>query len=105
MLKTLGLAQFAKSMWKPFESEFGVLLGELQRQNEDVKEELLLASEQAADQERRLEAIEREAANKYRKQGMLFRDKVDKTNGETRAWRLQVDERRSSKQPNIETPN
>ena len=61
-----------------------------------MKEEMRLASDQAADQERRLEVVEREAARKHRTSGLLFRDRVNEANDREWEWRLQVDERKSS---------
>jgi hypothetical protein len=93
----VGFAQLVKSFWKPFDNEFGEFEAELRRQNEDVKEEIQLASEQAESQARHLQLIEREAEKKHRIYAALFRDRVDKTSEEARAWRLQVDERESRK--------
>lgn len=83
-LPLLGLAQL-KSVWKPFDIEFGDLEKDLQRRNEDVNDELRLASEQAA--------------SDYRKSGSLFRNSVIASSKKEQAWRLQVDERKSSKRP------
>jgi hypothetical protein len=51
---------------KPFDSEFGDIAADLQKQNEDVKEEIQLASEQAENQVRHLQLIEWEAAKRHR---------------------------------------
>lgn len=88
--------QYAKSLWKSFESEFGEIEKELKRQNENVTEETRLASDQAASQARHLQTIDRQAASKYRKDGWLFRKRVDQSSKETQTWRLQVEQRESS---------
>lgn len=72
-------------MWKPFEHEFGDLERDLRSRNEDVNEEIRLASEQAA--------------SDYRQSGSRFRNMVEQSSQKEQAWRLQADERKLSEQP------
>jgi hypothetical protein len=78
------------TLWRPFETEFGSFEAELQRQSEEVKEEILLASKQAAEYERQLQITERKKSSLFRKQGHLHYLEECK-------WRLQVDQSKSSK--------
>ena len=78
------------ALWRPFETEFGFFQAELQRQSKEVKDEISLASKQAAERERQLQIAERKKSSRYRKQGDLYRL-------EERKLRLQVDQRESSK--------
>jgi hypothetical protein len=48
-LITSGLEQFTMALWRPFETEFDSFQAELQRWSEEVKEEISLASRQAAE--------------------------------------------------------
>jgi hypothetical protein len=78
------------ALWRPFETEFGYLQAELQRQNEEVKEEVSLASKQAAEWERQLQVAERVKSSWYRKQGGFHHLRQHK-------WWLDVEQRKSSK--------
>jgi hypothetical protein len=55
---TLGIKRFAKSLWKSFKVEFAELEENLIAAREEIKEEIQLASEQAAHGFRRLQLIE-----------------------------------------------
>ncbi|KAI9765660.1 MAG: hypothetical protein M1840_007217 [Geoglossum simile] len=83
-----GLQQLTVVLWRPFETEFGSFEAELRRQSEEVKDEISLASKQAADRERLLQIAERKKSSRYRIQGNLHRIEEHK-------WRLQVDQRES----------
>jgi len=76
-------------LWRPFEKEFGVLEDKIQKQNEEVREEVRLAGEQAA-------AREREAAAKHRYSGSVFRTEVKQLSKETQERRLQRDQQKAS---------
>jgi|SRR5271170_4890742 len=84
------------ALWKPFETEFGELQKQLQIQNEEVSQEINLASNQAAAQEQKLQVMEREAASRHRKIQDVFRQRANLESDEARTWRLQVNERKSS---------
>jgi hypothetical protein len=90
-----GIRQAAIAVWSPFEKEFGLFNSELQDRNEDVNEEIRLASAQAAFQDQQLQVVDRE-------QGALFRHKIGKRSKEAHEWRLQADERHSSKIVSLE---
>jgi hypothetical protein len=55
----IGVVQATTALWRPFEVEFGNLQNELQKQNERVRIEIDLASQQAAYQERMAASQER----------------------------------------------
>ena len=78
------------TLWRPFETEFGSIQAELQRQSDEVRDEISLASEQAAERERQLQVVERKKDSWYRKQGDLHRL-------EERKWRLQAYQLKISK--------
>ncbi len=79
----------AKALWRPFEKEFGAFEDKLRKLNEDVREEIRLAGEQAA-------AREREAAAKHRESGSIFQNKFTRTSKEARERRLLRDQQRAS---------
>jgi len=91
-----GFVQVTTALWRPFEAEFGNFQNELQRQNDHIRREIDLASQQAARQERQLQEIEREAAFRYRLSGNLFHRRAKLDSDEARNWRLQASERQSS---------
>ncbi|KAI9770983.1 MAG: hypothetical protein M1840_002687 [Geoglossum simile] len=80
------VAQAAMALWRPFEVEFGNLQNELRRQNERVRIEIDLASQQAAHQERVAASRERRLSR--------WRAKLDRD--EALNWRIQANERQSS---------
>jgi hypothetical protein len=84
------------ALWNPFETEFGEFQKQLQIQNEEVSQEINLASNQAAAQEQKLQVMEREAASKYRNIQDVFRRRANLESDEARTWRLQVNEQKSS---------
>ncbi|KAH8586021.1 ankyrin repeat-containing domain protein [Bisporella sp. PMI_857] len=86
-IKTPG-PTLAKALWRPFEKEFGAFEDGLRKQNENVREEIKLAGEQAA-------AREREAAAKERNSGSLFRTEVKQISREAQERRLQRDQQRA----------
>ena len=92
---TLGLLQLAKAFWMPFDREFGDYASEMQRQSKEIKEEIRLASEQAANRERQLQIAERKSAADFRTFGRLLHNKTDQLSKEDRAWRTQIQERES----------
>ncbi len=78
----------AKAVFRPFEKEFGEFETQLRLQNEEIKEEIFLAAEQAA-------AKEREDAGKYRTSGLLFRSEVKQLCREARDRTLRKDQQRA----------
>ena len=91
------MAHFAKSLWSPFEAEFKSTANDLQRLNGEVKEEIRLASYQAAEQDRRLQVIERRDAQRNRILARWSHDTVHKLSREEQDWKLKAAIRRSSK--------
>src|SRR6266536_963551 len=65
---SLGIKRFAKSLWKAFKVDFAELEESLSAAREEVKEEIQLASEQAAYGFRRLQMIEIKENQVYRLQ-------------------------------------
>lgn len=86
MCPKLGTAHLIRA-FNLFGNEIDPLEHELQRHSEIVQEEIKLASEQAAYQERQLQARERSYSSKFR--GMF--------NNEQKAWEIQRGEREMSK--------
>lgn len=78
------------AVWKPFESEFGSFTKTLKVQGQEVKEEIRLAAEQEAFQERQLQVSHRQRAS-------LFSQNIIRESAESRKGRLQVEERKSSR--------
>lgn len=70
--------------------EFGTFQKKLRIQSEEVRQEIALSSEKAADHERQLQLIERSSASRYRIRGDMHRR-------EEQIWRQQYLERKSSK--------
>lgn len=93
-----GVAQFAKSLWKSYEREFGAFEVELERQSKDVQEEIGLASEIVAARERQLQVAERKAQSQHRNFGRLFHDKLDRFTKEEMSWKLEDAERKAKVQ-------
>ena len=77
--------------------EFKSFAIELQRLNGEVKEEIRFASYQAAEQDRRLQAVERRDANINRVITRWTHDAVRKLSREEQDWKLKARIRRSSK--------
>ena len=88
----IGFEHFTQAFWKPFELQFGSFAINLKNQCKDVQEEIGLASQQAAFQERQVQVA-------YRKSGLDFRQKMQQESAEARHWRLQREERMLSKSP------
>jgi hypothetical protein len=84
-----GLLHLVKAAWRSFDADFGPFETEIRERNNEVKEEIRLASDKAADQERQLQSLERQA-------GRPFRQRAEKAMKEAREWRIQMDERKSS---------
>lgn len=84
------------ALWRPFEVEFGSFQADLDRQSEEVKDEILLASNQAAASERELQIVERTKHARYRKDGNLKRL-------EEQRWRSEVDWRKTCKLKSLKT--
>lgn len=61
----------ARALWRPYEKEFEDFESTLRKQHEEVEAEIYLASEQAAD-------MERKAAAEYRRNEIIFRSKATK---------------------------
>jgi hypothetical protein len=78
----------AKALFRPFEKEFGELEAKLREQNDEIKEEIILAAEKAA-------AKEREEAWKYRTSGLVFRSEIKQLSREAREKALNRDRRRA----------
>ena len=87
----------AKSFWNPFETEFECYATDLRRLNEEVKEEIRLASYQAAEQDQRLQVLERQVATSHRRLGRLHHEKFDRVSREDQEWKIKALERESSK--------
>ena len=83
----------------PFETEFGEFSSKLQLSYQEVKEEIRLASDQAAYHERQLQLVERKTAEEERKFGRMLRRNLSKFSDEDRAWKLglQAQDARRSK--------
>ncbi len=77
------------ALWRPFETEFETFHRALRTQSEEVRQEIALSSERAANHERHLQLIERTCATQYRARGDLHRH-------EEQIWRQQCIERQSS---------
>lgn len=77
----------AQALWRPYEKEFGDFESTLRTQNDEVEAEIHLASEQAAD-------MERKAAAEYRRIEIISRSKAIKDAHERR---LLKDQRNASK--------
>lgn len=88
--------QAASALLTPFEAEFGELQSKLQKQHQDIREEISLAERKASDQERDLQRKERDAAHHQRYIDSLFRRRCEQDNEEARKFRLQANERESS---------
>ena len=81
--------QAIKALWIPFDQEFGEFAARLQQQSKQVSEEVRLASEQAANRERKLQVAERKDAARARIFGILVYNQVSTLSAEDRAWRVQ----------------
>ncbi|KAI9764860.1 MAG: hypothetical protein M1840_008006 [Geoglossum simile] len=97
LLGDLWVLQVTIALWRSFETEFGSFQTELQRQNECIKREIDLASQQAAHQERQLQEMERRATSRHRLSSDLFHRKAKLGSDEAHNWRLQASERKSRK--------
>ena len=86
----LGLLHLAKTMFVPFEAQFSEFTTKLQGCYQDVKEEIRLASDQAAHNERQLQLVERNKAEKEREFGKLLRRNISKFSNEDRAWKMKM---------------
>ena len=73
-----GLTQLVKSWWKPFEHEFESDEIELRRQNEEVMQEICLASRHAASRAQNMQVVERQDASRHRKLVELLYGRVEK---------------------------
>lgn len=93
----IGFLHFAKSLLNSFEADFGPFESQIDSRSRDVKEEIRLASVKAVYQDQQLQIIERKEQSKLRKVLGLFSQKIDMAAEESRNWRLQRDERESSK--------
>ena len=92
-MSDLGFFQLAKSFFVPFDTEFKEFAEQLQRKSETVNAEILLASNVAADQERRLQLAERKQAAAHRRSSQAFRMNAEKLSTEEQTWRQQVQKR------------
>ena len=90
---------FAKTIFVSFEAQFGEFTTKLQRCYQDVKEEIRLASDQAAHHERQLQTVERNKAKQERDMGRLLLQNILKFSSEERAWKpkLQAKDARREK--------
>jgi hypothetical protein len=77
-----------QALWRPFEKEFGALEVDLKMRSEEIREEIKLASEQAA-------ARERGVAASYRSAGSLFRREIRQVTTQEHEHRLQRDRQRA----------
>ena len=87
---TLEFRTMSAALWRPFEVEFGTFQKTLRAQSEEVRQEIAVSSEKAADHERHLQLIERSSASRHRIRADLHRR-------EEQIWRQQYLERISSK--------
>jgi hypothetical protein len=93
---TLGSKRFTISVWKPFKLDFAELEESLSAAREEIKEEIQLASEQAAHDFRQLQMIEIRENQAYRLQksaqveeNRYFRSKQIMAVAEGQARRIQ----------------
>ncbi|KAI9766767.1 MAG: hypothetical protein M1839_004771 [Geoglossum umbratile] len=91
VIQRKGVVQATTALWRPFEVEFGNLQNELQKQNERVRIEIDLASQQAAYQERMAASRERHLSRWRAK-----RDHDEALNRRIQANKRQLKERRKS---------
>ncbi|KAF3931863.1 hypothetical protein ABW19_dt0206566 [Dactylella cylindrospora] len=83
-LRKSGTKQFVKSIWKPFKHDFEDIVNELTERRQIINEQVVVAAESA-------QAIARQQALIYQKDGYLHRKfQVDQWN-HTRDWRLRED--------------
>jgi hypothetical protein len=78
------------------ETKFGDFQNEPQRQNDHVRREIGLASQQAACQEQQLQELEREVASRHWRFSDFCHRRAKLDSDEARNWRLQASERQSS---------
>ena len=69
---------------------------EIQECKSEVDEEIKIAEHQTNAQQQQLQLIDRQAADRDRYLGNIFRIRVDKSNEEERRWRIQTNERQAS---------
>ena len=92
-----GQAHIVYAISGSFETEFQPFIAELRRCNEDVEKEIGLAKAQADYQDLQLQLVERKAAFSLRKYTKAFFSRANKEFEASAEWRIQRDERRSSK--------
>ena len=92
-----GIVQSIKSFWNPFEVEFKSFTTEIRRLNGEVEKEIHLAAAQAAENDQRLQAHERQAADSHRKLGASHFRKFLQLSTDDQEWKVKVQERESSK--------
>ena len=85
--------QLSKALLHSFRAEFGPYEGEIARLSQEVRDEALLASQQALKQEYELQAKERSDARSYRKVMAKFRDDDFRKKEEDKKWRLEINHR------------
>ncbi|KAI9785686.1 MAG: hypothetical protein M1839_008703 [Geoglossum umbratile] len=90
-LRSYWVVQATTALWRPFEVEFGNLQNELRKQNERVRIEIDLASQQAAyqEQERRKSLLETLSSYNYK---TAFKQARGKRCGATCSWLAQTSE-------------
>ncbi|KAI9765585.1 MAG: hypothetical protein M1840_007274 [Geoglossum simile] len=91
VIQRKGVVQATTALWRPFEVEFGDLQNELRKQNERVRREIDLASQQAAYQERMAASRERHLSRWRAK-----RDHDEALNQRIQANKRQLKEKRKS---------
>ncbi|KAI9792024.1 MAG: hypothetical protein M1833_001273 [Piccolia ochrophora] len=90
-----GFMQTFKSIWKPFEIEFGPIKAELEHWSNEVREEVLLASQTTMHDENRLQKMERKSAAKHRRFILSQSVKNAAATEEAQRWRIRTDEQKS----------
>lgn len=88
-----GPVQHGKAFWIPIKKDFADYAALIQRRHRDVKDELVLASDQARQRDHQLEIAERQKAEEASKYPRVLRLKFDRLVDEDRGWKRQVEVR------------
>ena len=85
-----GPVQHGKAFWTPVKKDFVDYAALIQRRHRDVKDELVVASDQAVQRDRQLQLAEQQKADEASKYPRILRLKFDRLVDEDRAWKRQV---------------
>ncbi|KAI9809378.1 MAG: hypothetical protein M1827_006890 [Pycnora praestabilis] len=91
------ISQYIKAAWKPFKVEFGKTEIDFEAQRQLINEEVALASEQAAELERKSQIVERKEAAAYRLLGVIHRKKADAQWAKNEERRVSTDDKINKK--------